>query len=600
MLFYPVIDKDRIYFSPDPEVDKYLRGHISVAIKAPLVTLMRIVEELIDHKQVDISPKNIDRLTQVISARLLKETDATSKTLLFPLKGESSNLKESLTDSERFLLSDEVGYNHFLQLVEGRQFTENELVWIQRYLKLEERALLILIQKTVINEIGYWVPAFKRFNKQWQCQRCGSYQYKEWPSVFGKAVTCLGCEKLGPLNSLQAIFRCKALKQEYQVEYKPEILKPVYKTHISKDRLEEEKLDSDFCFGFTPYQREVTQRLLSFSRQGEYREILIWAACGAGKTEVSFPLIKEYLEAGKKVLFAAPRQDVVHDVQARLQKNFPNQKVKVLSGAVSHSLEPSPLIVATTHQLLRFYRCFDLIIFDEIDAYPYAGNSILEYGLRHAIKEKGQLVYLTATPSDEILLRIGRGECAMIRLAMRYHGYPVPVPEWSKIKVPEVVDNSVQKGKHRRYKLLFNLLKELAQNGPLLIFVPTISKVEPWVKELRLIFEDKEIEGSWSSDPARGMKVNAFLKGHSNIFVCTSILERGVTINRVQVVVLYADHELYDTRSLVQMAGRTGRTTECPVGKAIFVAPRQTKAIQQAIKWITEQNTLGQGENNNG
>ena len=103
---------------------------------------------------------------------------------------------------------------------------------------------------------------------------------------------------------------------------------------------------------------------------------------------------------------------------------------------------------------------------------------------------------------------------------------------------------------------------------------------------------DKKVAGSWSADKSRTQKVAAFLAGEIAVFVCTSILERGVTLDNVQVAVLYADHELYDVRALVQMAGRTGRTVQNPDGRALFLATRITKAMKEAVEWVREQNKL--------
>ena len=50
-----------------------------------------------------------------------------------------------------------------------------------------------------------------------------------------------------------------------------------------------------------------------------------------------------------------------------------------------------------------FYRAFDLIIVDEVDAFPYEGDQQLRFGLMNALKATGCLIYLSATPSDALL-----------------------------------------------------------------------------------------------------------------------------------------------------------------------------------------------------
>ena len=58
----------------------------------------------------------------------------------------------------------------------------------------------------------------------------------------------------------------------------------------------------------------------------------------------------------------------------------------------------SLLVVATTHQLLRFTSYFDLVIVDEADAFPLYNNPMLEAALDRVVRPAGKQIYLTATP----------------------------------------------------------------------------------------------------------------------------------------------------------------------------------------------------------
>ena len=75
-------------------------------------------------------------------------------------------------------------------------------------------------------------------------------------------------------------------------------------------------------YDLTPAQELASQRLVEFihSRQ---QKILVWAACGAGKTEVTFAAIQTALGRGWKVLFAIPRRDVVRSWQIGSKQLFP-------------------------------------------------------------------------------------------------------------------------------------------------------------------------------------------------------------------------------------------------------------------------------------
>ena len=62
----------------------------------------------------------------------------------------------------------------------------------------------------------------------------------------------------------------------------------------------------------------------------------------------------------------------------------------------------SPLVVMTSHQLLRFKEAFDLLIIDEVDAFPFRDNDMLYFALENAKKINGNLLYLTATSTDKL------------------------------------------------------------------------------------------------------------------------------------------------------------------------------------------------------
>lgn len=59
------------------------------------------------------------------------------------------------------------------------------------------------------------------------------------------------------------------------------------------------------------------------------------------------------------------------ELAPRLQEVFPYIKVAALYGGSVDKEKDAVLVVATTHQLLRYYRAFHVMVVDEIDAFPY-------------------------------------------------------------------------------------------------------------------------------------------------------------------------------------------------------------------------------------
>lgn len=124
------------------------------------------------------------------------------------------------------------------------------------------------------------------------------------------------------------------------------------------------------------------------------------------------------------------------------------------------------------------------------------------------------------------------------------------------------------------------------------MFVTRIAQIPSLVHLLSTYFAGISIAGTSSEDEHRADKVKAFRAATIRMLVTTTILERGVTIPRSDVYILDADNSLFDEASLVQMAGRAGRSKEDPAGKVVFVSPEWTRAQRQAIRQIQSMNEL--------
>ena len=73
--------------------------------------------------------------------------------------------------------------------------------------------------------------------------------------------------------------------------------------------------------------------------------------------------------------------------------------------------------------------------------------------------------------------------------------------------------------------------------------------------------------------------------------VTTTILERGLTLGAINVCVLYADREeIFDTASLIQIAGRAGRRVTDPRGRVVFVGQCLTRAMRMSRAEIISAN----------
>jgi competence protein ComFA len=316
------------------------------------------------------------------------------------------------------------------------------------------------------------------------------------------------------------------------------------------------------------------------------RELLVWAVCGAGKTEILFEGIGVALKQGKNVCLTAPRTDVIHELTPRLKAVFPCTAIASLYGGSEERQQKAQLVIATTHQLFRFKDCFDVIIIDEVDAFPYSYDKSLSFAVKKARKQESSLIYVTATPEFDLKKRVKRGELPSVRIPARFHRHPLPVPiftwcgNWQK-----------KLHKERLPTELTGWLEKIRQSQQqVFLFAPEVAILEKVVALLSK--QDVQITGVHANDPDRKEKVTAFRNGEIPILVTTTILERGVTVPNVAVAVLGSESPIFTENALVQIAGRAGRSSLHPTGEVAFFHYGKTEAMLQAVSHIKEMNSL--------
>ncbi|AIW41964.1 helicase-related protein [Paenibacillus sp. FSL M7-0802] len=315
---------------------------------------------------------------------------------------------------------------------------------------------------------------------------------------------------------------------------------------------------------------------------------LLWAVTGAGKTEMMFPLLQYVLDHGGTALVATPRRDVVLELAPRLAIAFPDVSMVTLYGGSAERWQRGQLTLATTHQLLRYRQAFDLVVIDEIDAFPYHNDPMLAFAARAVCKPKGKFIYLSATPPHALQKEAARGLLPHAKVPVRFHRHPLPVP--FRLGTASV-QHWLQKGRLPA-SFIQRLRVSIQRGAQVFLFVTRISHIQTLVELLIKQLPDVPIAGTSSQDEERTAKVRLFRATEIRVLVTTTILERGVTVPRSDVYVLDADSSLFDEASLVQMAGRAGRSKDDPCGGVIFTSPQWTRGQKRAIRQIKRMNAL--------
>lgn len=319
-------------------------------------------------------------------------------------------------------------------------------------------------------------------------------------------------------------------------------------------------------------QAQCSLKILNNYKNGI--ETLVYAVCGAGKTELVYQSIQYVLLRGGHVGFCIPRRDVVIEIVERLNEAFPNNKVIGVYGGNTTFLN-ADIVCLTSHQLFRYPNYFDLLIMDEIDAFPFKNNETLNSFFFKSIK--GHYIMMSATPSSETL-KFFQGESKdIVTLFSRFHKHNLPVPElvisYGPLKVIKVII------------LLKQFVRERKQT---FIFCPTIDEVESLFLSIKKVVKKGNYVSSKKED--RRQIIDDFREKKYDYLVTTAILERGVTVDNLQVIVFNADSSLYDSYTLIQISGRVGRKIKHPTGKVIFISEKRTNEIDRCIEEIQHNN----------
>lgn len=437
------------------------------------------------------------------------------------------------------------------------------------------------------------------------CARCGStgelLVWTDCESCGQRCPYCKGCLTMGRSRGCSVLLIGLGASSKL-LPHEGHIFCPLNASDSDAASIRETESVDIGKWGLSPAQHEAVREGLHFLRNGIDAErsssapaitdqtvpFLIWAVTGAGKTEMIYPLIDQVLRWKGKVAVAAPRKDVVMELKPRMKKAFPQLEVIALYGGSEECWANASLVLATTHQLMRFEDAFDLVIIDELDAFPYHGDPKLAFAAKKALASQGRMIYLSATPPKPMQRLVEQRKLPHVKVPVRFHRHPLPVPQL--IRVPKVKEWLKSRRLPRRLKQALD--HSIEREAQIFLFAPAIRWVEPLVRLLRNSYPALQIGGTSSVDPYRDEKVLDFRAGKWSMLVTTTILERGVTIPKSDVFVLDADSHLFDEAALVQMAGRAGRSPQDPHGLVFFAASTCTASQKGAVRQIRHMNRL--------
>ncbi|WP_300627389.1 helicase-related protein [uncultured Thomasclavelia sp.] len=364
------------------------------------------------------------------------------------------------------------------------------------------------------------------------CPRCKNQDPKYF-YTFNQITYCRKCINVGSKQIVKNSFNLPKAKIDYYLDYQ-----------------------------LTPLQQKISKDLLN--RYINNKNTNLKAVCGAGKTEITYEVIKYALNNNHCVCFTTPRKELVIELANRIQSQFSNIDITCVYGGHT-KITSGQFIICTTHQLYRYPNTFDLLILDELDAFPYANNDVLQSILENSIK--GNYIYMSATMNDN----------PDLLMTKRYHGHLLDIPKC--YITPNWLAYIIA---------VFKIKANVKNSKPTIVFVPSIKQTYKCTKIFKL-FKLKCLECS-SKTTKIEKRLAALKNGKLDVIVATTILERGITVDNVQVIVLQGNNRVFNQSTLIQICGRVGRNINHPNGSISIFTPYKTKAIKKCISTIKQDN----------
>lgn len=326
--------------------------------------------------------------------------------------------------------------------------------------------------------------------------------------------------------------------------------------------------DYQLNFALSEQQLAASRSILANYQEGKHT--IINAVCGAGKTEMLLEVIKYGLNKNHKIGIACPRKALLGDLYQRISAYF-NESFTLITGDTKQ-VTGANLIFLTCHQLKHYADYFDLLIIDEVDAFPFLDNYQLE---NDALKASKLFVYLSATLPLKYYELAKKTNYQMINIFSRYHAKPIPVPHIKVVK--------------HGFMVIMTLFLCQKITKPLIIYVPSIKQGYNLYKIISLFFKNVlfTYAKKMNQDLLQQIKNNQY-----QIIISTMVLERGITIDQVNVIVFNANHIVYSIESLIQISGRVGRSNLYHQGNIIYLCYVLENKLEESIAVITKSNEM--------
>ncbi|CAA9587194.1 Transcription-repair coupling factor [uncultured Synechococcales cyanobacterium] len=351
------------------------------------------------------------------------------------------------------------------------------------------------------------------------------------------------------------------------------------------------ELEESFPYQPTTDQLKAVQDVKQDMQSDRPMDRLVCGDVGFGKTEVAIRAIFKAVTAGKQVVFLAPTTILTQQHYHTLKERFAPYPISVgllnrfrtaeERRTIQQRLATGELdIVVGTHQLLGkgiTFRDLGLLVVDEEQRFGVNQKERIK-----ALKTQVDVLTLSATPIPRTLYMALSGVREMSLIT-------TPPPSRRPIKThlapydPETVRSAVR--------------QELDRGGQVFYVVSRVDGIEEVAGKLRQMVPGARLVIAHGQMPEGELEATmlTFNNGEADILVCTTIIESGLDIPRVNTI-LVEDAQRFGLSQLYQLRGRVGRSGV--QAHAWIFYPHQHRlsdTARQRLRALQEFTQLGSG-----
>ena len=315
------------------------------------------------------------------------------------------------------------------------------------------------------------------------------------------------------------------------------------------------ELEDSFPHDPTPDQLKAITEVKRDMEQPQPMDRLVCGDVGFGKTEVAIRAIFKAVTAGKQVAMLAPTTVLAQQHWRSLSERFAPYPLKVsllnrfrTAGerkAIQEGLAEGTVdVVVGTHQLLSkgtAFKQLGLLVVDEEQRFGVNQKEKIK-----ALRKDVDVLTLSATPIPRTLYMSLSGVREMSLITT-----PPPLRRPIKTHLAALDEEAVRSA----------IRQELDRGGQIFYVVPRVEGIEEVAERLRLMIPGLKLlvaHGQMAEGELENAMV-AFNAGEADLMLCTTIVESGLDIPRVNTI-LIEDAQKFGLAQLYQLRGRVGRS----------------------------------------